>query len=206
VGAEDRSEGMAKDRNAMDPAFFESVVRSSDDAVISKDLGGIILSWNEGAERIYGYTAEEMIGRHISTLTPEDRADEIPKILERLARGDRIDHYETKRRRKDGAIIEVSVTISPIRNESGDVIGASAVARDISPRKRAEEERRRTAIELNDEIVQGLSTAYYALELREHDKVEQALISTLEGAKRIVGRLLEDESPEAFTLRRRSSD
>jgi len=111
-----------------------AIVESSDDAIVSKDLNGFIRSWNRGAERIFGYTADEIIGKHISTLAPPGRADEIPDILQRLSRGERVDHYETKRKAKDGRILTVSLTISPIRDDTGAVIGASKVARDITER------------------------------------------------------------------------
>ncbi len=114
---------------------LSAIVESSDDAIISKDLNGIIRSWNRGAERIFGYTAEEIIGKHISTLAAPDRVDEIPNILERLMRGERIDHYETKRKTKDGRIVTVSLTVSPIRDGSGVIIGASKVARDVTEEK-----------------------------------------------------------------------
>lgn len=123
-------------------SLISAVVESSDDAIISKDLNGIIRSWNPGAERIFGYTAAEMIGQPITTIAAPHRVNEIPGILARIAKGERIDHYETQRRTKDGRIITVSLTISPIKNPSGVVIGASKIARDISDRQRAAEERK----------------------------------------------------------------
>jgi PAS domain S-box-containing protein len=116
-----------------------AIVESSDDAIISKGLNGIIQSWNLGAERIFGYKAEEVIGKHISMLAPPDVVDEVPSILEHVARGDRIDHYITKRRTKEGRILTVSLTVSPIRDASGEIIGASKVARDITDRQRQEQ-------------------------------------------------------------------
>ncbi len=112
-----------------------SIVESSDDAIVSKDLNGIIRSWNRGAELIFGYTPEEMIGRNISTLAVPDRIDEFPEILARLARGERIDHYETKRKTKDGRVLTVSITVSPLRDAARTIVGASKVARDISERE-----------------------------------------------------------------------
>src|SRR5581483_7700170 len=120
---------------------FAAIVESSDDAIISKTLDGIITSWNPGAERIYGYQAEEVLGRPISLLSPPEQADEEPAILERLRRGERLEHYETVRRRKDGRLINVSLTVSPIRDASGRITGASRIARDITRQKQAEEER-----------------------------------------------------------------
>jgi PAS domain S-box-containing protein len=115
-----------------------AIVESSDDAIISKNLDGIIQSWNRGAERIFGYTAEEIVGKHISTLAAPDRVDEIPDIIGRLRRGERIEHYETKRRTKDGKILSIALTVSPLRDSSGAIIGASKVARDITERERQE--------------------------------------------------------------------
>ena len=116
-----------------------AIVESSDDAVIGKTLDGIITSWNAGAERIYGYSASEVIGRHISILAPPERADEIPHILEILRQDEGFKNHETVRRRKDGTNIDVSLTISPIRDNAGHIIGASTIARDVSERKRTEE-------------------------------------------------------------------
>ncbi len=112
--------------------MLAAIITSSDDAIISKDLNGIVRSWNQSAQRIFGYTAEEMIGKSITVLFPPDRLDEEPRILERLKRGERVDHFETVRMRKDGTLIGVAVTISPIHDAHGKVIGASKVARDIS--------------------------------------------------------------------------
>jgi PAS domain S-box-containing protein len=117
------------------------IVESTDDAVIAKDLDGIITNWNPGAEKLYGYKAAEMIGKSVATLIPPDRPDEEPAILAKLRRGERIDHYETIRMAKDGKRINVSLTVSPIRNAAGKVVGASKIARDITDQKRAEQER-----------------------------------------------------------------
>src|SRR5260370_24378401 len=115
-----------------------AIVESSDDAIVSKDLNGIITSWNKGAERIFGYLAEEVVGKHISILAVPERRDEMPMILDRLRRGETIEHYETLRRRKDGTPIHISLTISPIRDPSGQVIGASKIARDITDKQLAD--------------------------------------------------------------------
>jgi len=117
-----------------------AIVASSDDAIISKTLTGIITSWNEGAERLFGYTAEEAIGQSVMMLIPDDRKHEEEMILAWLRRGERVDHYETLRVTKDGGQIEISLTISPIRNDAGQLVGASKVARDITPQKRAHRE------------------------------------------------------------------
>jgi PAS domain S-box-containing protein len=116
-----------------------AIVEFSNDAIISKDLSGTISTWNKGAERIFGYTAEEAIGQPITLLIPEEQSDEEPGILRRIRNGERVEHYETKRRRKDGTIIDVSLTISPVRDHLGNIIGASKIARDVTGRKRAEE-------------------------------------------------------------------
>jgi PAS domain S-box-containing protein len=115
-----------------------SVIETSEDAIITKDLNGIITSWNKGAERVFGYSADEVIGKPISVLIPEDRHDEEPSILERLRKGQRIEHYETARRRKDGGIVDISLSVSPLADAGGRIVGASKIARDISERKRAE--------------------------------------------------------------------
>ena len=119
-----------------------AVVEDSYDAILTKDLNGHITSWNKAAERVFGYTAAEAIGRPISLLAPEDRLDEMPMILSRIARGERVDHFETKRKTKDGRTIDVSLTVSPIRDREGRIVGASKISRDITERKRAEQERR----------------------------------------------------------------
>jgi PAS domain S-box-containing protein len=119
---------------------FAAIVESSDDAILAKDLNGTIISWNRGAEHLFGYTAAEAIGKQITMLIPLDRHNEEPDILGRIRRGERIDHYETIRRRKDGSLVEISLSVSPIRNREGMVIGASKIARDITERRRAEEQ------------------------------------------------------------------
>ncbi len=116
-----------------------AIVESSEDAIVSKDLNGIIQSWNRGAERIFGYTSDEVIGKPVSILAAPERQDEFPKIIDRIRRGERVEHYETKRQTKDGRVLNVSLTVSPIRDASGTIIGASKVARDITDRVRAEE-------------------------------------------------------------------
>ncbi|HET6143541.1 MAG TPA: PAS domain S-box protein [Candidatus Acidoferrales bacterium] len=123
--------------------LLASIVDSSDDAIVSKTLDGIITSWNKAAERLFGYTAEEIVGQHITTIIPADRRDEEAMILERLKRGERIDHFETVRHGKGGAELEISLTISPVKDSKGNIIGASKIARDIAERKRTEEAIRR---------------------------------------------------------------
>lgn len=144
---------------------YAALVESSDDAIIGKSLEGYVTSWNHGAEAIFGYTSAEMVGKHISILIPEDRKGEEPTILERIKRGESVDHYETVRRRKDGRLIDVSVTISPIRDTTGAIIGASKLARDITGRKQLEREilevsdreQRRIGHDLHDGLCQHLA-------------------------------------------------
>ena len=145
--------------------LLASIVESSDDAIVSKDLNGVIASWNPGAERLFGYTAEEVVGKSVTILFPADLLHEETVILERIRRGEKIEHYETVRRRKDGSLVDISLTVSPLRNAAGKITGVSKIARDISMRKKAEheralalqdEERRRIANELHDSTAQHL--------------------------------------------------
>ncbi len=117
-----------------------SIIDSSEDAIISKGLDGTITSWNKGAERIYGYTPEEVVGKNISLLAPSDHPDEIPGILQKIARGESVEHHESVRVTKDGRRLDVSISVSPLRDAKGDVVGASAIARDITAQKRAEDQ------------------------------------------------------------------
>ncbi len=128
-----------------------SIVESSEDAIIGKKLDGTIVSWNASAERIYGYAAEEVKGRHISILFPDDRRDELATIFETLKRGESIPHLETVRQTKDGRFLNVALTISPTRDEGGRVTGASTIARDITAYKRAEQERSSLAAQIENE-------------------------------------------------------
>src|SRR5207248_2789655 len=109
-----------------------SIVESSDDAIISKDTNGTVLSWNKGAEHLFGYTAEEIVGKNITIIIPEHLLSEEPEILGRIRRGERVDHYETIRRRKDGTLVDVLLTVSPMRNAKGQIVAASKIAHDIS--------------------------------------------------------------------------
>ncbi|WP_428940320.1 PAS domain S-box protein [Fontivita pretiosa] len=147
-GSEDRSAQQAGGSAPGSPAqglevqpLLAAIVASSDDAIVSKDLNGIVRSWNAAAERIFGYSAQEMIGQSILKIIPPERPEEEQQILQRLRRGERIEHFETVRVRKDGQRIDVSVTISPVRDEHGRIIGASKIARDITALKRMLAER-----------------------------------------------------------------
>jgi len=159
-----------------------AIVESSDDAILGKTLDGIITSWNKGAERIYGYAENEVIGQPISILVAADRQDEAPEMLGRVARGESINHYETVRRRKDGEEIYLSLTISPIRNWEGRIVGASSVARDITERKRheqeilavSEHEQRRIGQDLHDDLCQRLAGIRLMADVLQRDLLAKA--------------------------------
>ena len=119
-----------------------AIVESSEDAVLTKDLNGLITSWNHGARRLFGYAAEEVIGKPVTILIPAERHNEEPTMLARIRRGEPIDHYETVRQRKDGSTVDISLTVSPVRNPEGEIVGASKIARDITERRRAEQQQR----------------------------------------------------------------
>jgi PAS domain S-box-containing protein len=126
-----------------------AVVESADDAIISKTLEGRITSWNKGAERIFGYAADEVIGQPVTILFPEDHFDEEPASLARIRAGNRVEHYETVRRRKDGSLVDISLTISPIRAPDGRIVGASKIARDITEQRRAQRQLDESATRLS---------------------------------------------------------
>jgi PAS domain S-box-containing protein len=129
-----------------------AIVESSEDAVLTKDLNGVITSWNHGATRLFGYAAEEVIGKPITILIPAERHDEEPTILARIRRGERIDHYETVRQRKDGSTIDISLTVSPVKDPDGRIVGASKIARDITDRRRAEQQQRLLLREMDHRV------------------------------------------------------
>jgi PAS domain S-box-containing protein len=139
--------------------LLAAIVDSSDDAIVSKDLRGFITSWNKGAERIFGYSSDEAVGQHITLIIPEDRRSEENEILSRLHRGERVDHFQTVRRTKSGTLLNISITISPLRDATGRIVGASKVARDITEQARAvqalreSEERFRAIVETTPECV-----------------------------------------------------
>ena len=133
-------------------SWLAAIVESSDDAIVSKTLDGLITSWNPAAQRLFGYTAEEVIGRPISILAAPDREDEMPANLERIRRGEKVDRYETVRRRKDGSLVDISLTVSPIRDATGQIVGASKIARDITARKNIEERQRLLTAELSHRV------------------------------------------------------
>jgi PAS domain S-box-containing protein len=151
-----------------------AIVESSDDAIVAKNLDGIIRSWNAGAERLFGYTAEEAIGKPITMLIPEERLDEETTILARIRAGERVDHYETVRRRKDGSPIEISLTVSPVRDAAGRIIGASKIARDITERRRAERQQKLLLQEMNHRVKNlfSLASSVVALSARSAKSTE----------------------------------
>jgi PAS domain S-box-containing protein len=126
-------------REVLAAGWLAAIVESSDDAIVSKTLDGTITSWNPAAERLFGYTAEEAVGQPISILAPPGRVNEMAAILERIRRGEKVDHFETIRRRKDGSLVYISLTVSPIRDPTGRIVGASKIVRDITEHKRAEQ-------------------------------------------------------------------
>jgi PAS domain S-box-containing protein len=191
--------------------LLAAIVDSSDDAIVSKSLDGVITSWNKGAERLFGYTAEEAVGQHITLIVPTDRRHEEATILERLKRGERVDHFETIRRRKDGTTLDISLTISPVKDTAGRVTGASKVARDISERKEAErklresEERLRTLTEQLEDLVRVRTEE---LEQRNTEVLRQSeqlrglsirLLQTQDDERRRIARELHDSAGQIVT-------
>ena len=155
-----------------------SIVESSDDAIVSKNLDGIITSWNRGAERVFGYTAEEAVGQPITIVIPQDRLDEERTILTRIRRGERIDHFETVRQRKHGSLIVVSLTVSPVKDAEGKIVGASKIARDITEQKRTQEQIATLAREAEHRSKNLLATVQATVNLSQSD--------TLEGLKQAI--------------------
>lgn len=163
-------------------SFLSAIVDSSDDAIVSKTLDGTIMSWNPAAERMFGYSAAEAIGRHITLIIPPERHAEEAEVLARIRRGEKVDHFETVRQAKDGRKVLISLTVSPIRDGNGNIIGASKVARDITDRKRAEREELLTREEtvreaqhvnrLLNEQVEALRQEVIAREKAQADLVE----------------------------------
>jgi PAS domain S-box-containing protein len=169
-----------------------AIVQSSNDAIISKSTEGIVTSWNPSAERLFGYTAEEMVGRSITLLIPPQRMDEEPAILERIRNGERIEHYETVRQRKDGTLVEISLSVSPVRDGDGRIVGAAKIARDITDRKRAEETQKLLLNEvkhrLNNTLANVQAIAMQTLKgvSREQFDVFNARLGALAGANELL--------------------
>nr|WP_199158801.1 PAS domain S-box protein [Pedobacter sp. ASV2] len=150
-----------------------AIIDSSDDAIVSKNLDGIITSWNHSAERIFGYSSHEIIGKSILTIIPPDRYEEEPKILAQLRQGIRVDHFETRRLRKDGTLVDVSLTISPIKDHHNNVIGLSKIARDISDKKREEQRKNEFIGFVSHELKTPLTslTSYIQVALQKAEKI-----------------------------------
>ncbi|MEI6293569.1 MAG: PAS domain S-box protein [Methanomicrobiales archaeon] len=177
-----------------------SIVENSDDAIIGKSLDGIITSWNAGAEKIYGYSASEVIGKSISILIPAEKEDDLKEILQKVRSGEPVFHYETKRKRKDGRSIDVSLTASPIKDQNGSIIGVSTIGRDITRQKIAEEELKIAYEVLEDRVNQRTADLYAAnmqlqLEIETRKKIESALHESEEGFRTLI-----EKAPEAILL------
>jgi PAS domain S-box-containing protein len=160
--------------------FLASIVQSSDDAIVSKNLDGIITSWNEGAEYIFGYNAEEAVGQPITIIIPQDRQDEERTILTRIRRGERTEHFETVRQHKQGSLIWVSLTISPVKNAEGKIVGASKIARDITKQKRSNDQITILAREAEHRSKNLLASVQAAIHLSQSDTSE-GLKDAIEG-------------------------
>jgi PAS domain S-box-containing protein len=160
--------------------WLASIIESSDDVIVSKNLDGIITSWNRGAERVFGYTAAEVVGRPITIVIPQDRRSEELEILARIRRGERIDHFETIRQRKNGDLIVVSLTVSPVKNQEGKIVGASKIAKDITEQKRDQERIAILAREAEHRSKNVLASVQAAVNLSRADTAED-LKKAIEG-------------------------
>jgi len=184
--------------------LLAAIVDSSDDAIVSKTLEGIISSWNAGAERLFGYTASEAVGQHISLIIPIDRRDEETVIIERIKRGERIEHFDTVRVRKDNTPLDISLTISPVRDASGKIIGASKIGRDITQRKRIErelrdsEERSRTLADALDTQVQ-FRTRELEMKSSQLRELSGLLLESQDAERRHIARELHDSAGQTLT-------
>jgi two-component system cell cycle sensor histidine kinase/response regulator CckA len=173
-----------------------ALVESSDDAIITKDLNGIITTWNQAAEKLFGYSEGEIIGKPVTLLIPPEHQEEEPDILKRIRRGERIDHYETVRQRKDGSRVEISLTVSPIKNAQGEIIGASKIARDITKRKEAEAALREFRNELakaNEELEKRVRERTADLE-----RANAALLDDIEKQKKLEAQLRQAQKMESI--------
>ena len=169
--------GAARTHLPLDRAalHYAAIIESSDDAILSKDLNGVILSWNHGAERLFGYAAEEAIGKPVNFIIPDDRQSEEDAILDRIRRGEAIQNYETVRQRKDGALVDIALTISPIRDMEGRIVGASKIARDITELKRARDRQYLLLREMSHRVKNlfALSSSIIGLSARSAKSVEE---------------------------------
>jgi PAS domain S-box-containing protein/excisionase family DNA binding protein len=195
------------DRRRLEATAYRlaAIVESSDDAILGKTLDGIVTDWNRGAERLYGYTPAEIIGQPVSILMPDDRPDEFPSIMERLQRGERIDHYETERVAKNGRRLSVSVTISPIRDGTGQIVGASAIARDISERRALERMQSDFLAMVSHELRSPLATVKGLAQLMQRrgaysERSLDGIVAQVNHLDRLVGDLLDVARLEAGRL------
>ena len=167
---EHRRTEAARDHHAARERLFSAAVESSNDAIVTKSLDGIITGWNPAAERMFGYSAQEAVGQSISLIVPSDRSEEVQAILRRIARGESIQHHETMRRRKDGSLVQVSLSISPIRNQAGEIIGSSKIARDVTELRRTERalhqqlEERERIFETSQDLILVLDSTGYLVQ------------------------------------------
>lgn len=178
-------------------ALFVSIVNSSDDAIVSKTLAGIITSWNHGAEKLFGYTSGEVVGKHISIVIPPELIDEEAQIMSKISRGEYVKHYETQRVRNDGSIVEVSLTVSPVFDEYGNITGASKIARDITEKKRAAD-----AIRLSNERYNLVAKATND-SIWDWDILTGTVTRTGEGFTRMFGYSIEEAAAEPFFWRKK---
>ena len=178
--------------------WLASIVESSDDAIVSKNLDGVITSWNKGAERVFGYTAEEAIGQPITIVIPRDRHCEEADILARIRRGERIEHFETIRQRKHGSLIVASLTVSPVKNAEGKIVGASKIARDITEQKRNQELIATLAREVEHRSKNLLANVQATVNLSQAD--------TPEGLKQAIEGRIQALAKRAFAVCRKSMD
>jgi PAS domain S-box-containing protein len=185
-------------RTERSSALLAAIVDSSDDAIVSKTLDGIITTWNKSAERMFGYTAEEAIGKHITLIIPHDRLDEEADIIDRLRHGIRVDHFQTLRRRKDGSLFDVSLTISPVKDSAGSIIGASKIARDITDQVRAAEALHNSERELR-RLSESLDSQVRS-RTRELQELSWQIMRSRDEERRYVARELHDSAGQSLAV------